>query len=303
MFDYPHLEVLLAVEREGNFERAAKTQGVSKPAISQTLKLLDLRMGVVTVDRDSTQTTYFGNKLCRHFEHVRLLEQKFFDDNADLFNVFSQPPVTIKVAVNDDCISSWFTDVVTTTYSVQRKLFIDVIKTDQDESKKLMVDAKISAGISTSNTPLPGFTCYPLGQQVYRATASPEFANRFFSNGVTIEALATAPSVRFDADDKYRRLWVESVFDKKLDLPASNIHSAHGIAKVCVEGSAWGMNPALLVDSYIASGELVELIPNQIIAQNLYWHISQTGIDTLAPLTQSVRRSARAQLYQEPVKS
>lgn len=300
MFDYPHLEVLLAVEREGSFDRVAKSQGVSKPAISQTLKLLDLRMGVVTVDRDSTQTTHFGSKLCRHFEHVNLLEQRFFLDHRSLFNVPPPGPVTLKVAVNDDSISSWFTDVVVGTQSVRSKFFLDLIKTDQENAIKLMADAKISAAVSTSDTPLPGFTCYLLGQHIYRATASPDFTKRYFSNGVTVEALMKAPSVRFDAEDVLRRQWFAKAFGEDLELPATNIHSSHGIAKVCLEGSAWSMNPALIVENHIKSGELIELINGCVLAQNVYWHVNQSAVEMLSLLTEAVRASARSQLYQPP---
>lgn len=298
MFDYPHLEVLLAVEREGSFERAAKSQGVSKPAISQTLKLLDLRMGDVTVCRSSAQPTFFGSKLCRHFEHVNLMEHKFFSDNGHLFKVPAQPPITIKVAMNDDCISSWFTDVVTTTQCVQTKFFLDLIQTDQEKSNKLMADAKISAAISRSDTPISGFACYFLGQHIYRAVASPEFVKQYFSNGVTNVALMNAPSVRFNAVDINRRQWLSNVLGKCVDLPATNIQSSHGIAKICVEGSAWGMNPALLVDCHIKSGNLVELIEGQILVQNLYWHVKQSSAELLSPLTNAVLASACAQLHQ-----
>ena len=298
MFDYPHLEVLLAVAREGSFDHAAKSQGVSKSAISQTLKLLDLRMGFVTVCRESVQTTHFGNKLCRHLEHVNLLEQNFLLDNSHLFEIAPPGPVTVKVAVNDDSISSWFTDVVVGTQSVRSKFMLDLINTDQQNPNNLMADASISAAISINDEPLTGFTNYFLGQHIYRATASPEFVNRYFPNGVTIDSLSKAASVRYDADDKLRRQWFAKIFEEDLEFSATNIHSVHGIAKICVEGSAWGMNPALIIDRHIKSGELVELIEGSFLVQNLYWHVSHSAIEMLSQLTEVVRASARAKLHQ-----
>ena len=300
MFDYPHLEVLLAVEREGSFECAAKSQGVSKSAISQTLKLLDLRMGVVTVDRAATQTTHFGNKLCRHFEHVKLMEQKFFLDNKHLFVTPPPERATVKIAVNDDSISSWFTDVVVGTQGVNSRYFLDLVKTDLKDSIQLMADAKISAAISRSNSPLMGYTCYPLGQHIYRATASPDFIIRHFSDGVTVDALINAPGIRFDTDDEIRRQWIANAVGHEIEAPATNIHSAHGITKICIEGAAWGMSPALLVDKHIKSGELVELVEDCFLVQDLYWHVDELTSEMLSPLTDAVRASARAQLYHPP---
>jgi len=66
MFDYPLLEALYAVEKAGDFESVARSHGVSKSAISQSLKLLEERLGATTVCRDTIQPTHFGSQLCRH---------------------------------------------------------------------------------------------------------------------------------------------------------------------------------------------------------------------------------------------
>ena len=87
MFDYPHLEVLLAVEREGSLERAAKSLNVTKSALSQTLGTLDYRMGAVTLDRKPMHPTRFGSRLCRHLEQIALLERNFFANHQDLFEI------------------------------------------------------------------------------------------------------------------------------------------------------------------------------------------------------------------------
>jgi len=51
MFDYAHLEALLAVEREGTFEGAARFLGITASAVSQRVKLLEERIGAVVINR------------------------------------------------------------------------------------------------------------------------------------------------------------------------------------------------------------------------------------------------------------
>jgi len=49
--DYDSLTILAAVIREGSFEAAAKSMQVTQSAVSQRIKLLEEKVGVVLVAR------------------------------------------------------------------------------------------------------------------------------------------------------------------------------------------------------------------------------------------------------------
>ena len=55
---------------------------------------------------------------------------------------------------------------------------------------------------------------------------------------------------------------------------------------------AGGMNPALMVDKYIKTGELVELIPKATLNKSLYWHYSRLIAEPLKNVTNKVICSA-----------
>ena len=75
MLDYVQLSALAAVLRTGSFERAAQQLNVTPSAISQRIKLLEERLGVVLVVRGQPCTaTDVGQRLCQHVEQVALLE-------------------------------------------------------------------------------------------------------------------------------------------------------------------------------------------------------------------------------------
>jgi LysR family transcriptional regulator (chromosome initiation inhibitor) len=77
MLDYPLLEALNAVVREGSFERAARVLHVTSSAISQRVKLLEERTGTVLVARGQPcRPTEAGAFLCRHVDQVGLLERE-----------------------------------------------------------------------------------------------------------------------------------------------------------------------------------------------------------------------------------
>lgn len=298
MFDYPLLEVLHAVEREGNFERAAQTQGVTKSAISQRLRLLEERIGAVTVDRNTTTTTHFGAMLCRHIENIRLLENNFLLDNAHLFDMEMEAPVTVKVAVSDDSLSSWFMDCVANIHSLQNRYFLDVVIMDTQTTKKDMKNGNTLAALSTSSEALPGFKNYKLGQHFYRAVASPEYLQRYFNYGVTKEALEKAPALRYSELNDQRVDWLEQHLGVKIKTPTYTLPSSNGIVNACLNGTAWGMSSALMVDEHIASGKLVELVPNLTLNEELFWHVSQFVMYTLSIMTNAVLSSTHDKLKQ-----
>lgn len=128
------------------------------------------------------------------------------------------------------------------------------------------------------------------------ATATPEFVSRYFTNGVTIDALKQAPAVRYGRQRDHSDQWIEKAFDANEIISSDTVASSHGIANACIDGAAWGMNPSLLVKDYLESGELVELMPGVTIAQNIYWHVSSIGNDILAPVTSNVRDAAQTHL-------
>lgn len=126
MMDYPHLVTLLAVEREGTFGAAATALGVSKSAISQKIRLLEQRLGGVTVERNPTRPTALGKRLCRHIEDVQLLEAKLFLTHGHLFSTAKMDPASIKVAINDDIQSRCLFEALSPLTETQNQFLFDV---------------------------------------------------------------------------------------------------------------------------------------------------------------------------------
>lgn len=296
MFDYPHLRVLQAVEREKSFERAAKSLGVTKSAVSQTLRLLEERMGAVVVDRYATELTTFGARLCRHLEHVHLLEQRFFRDQVDRFGPLDQDPITISIAVDDDSLSTWFSDVVDVNCPTGPGFGLDITVADEHAAFSAMHDGRASAAVSTGEDHLSGFHSYELGHLVYRAVASPEFVKTYFPDGLAGDALSRAPSVRYSAQDNKPEEWMTTFSGEAVGHPTHRVRSSPGIVQVCLSGAAWGLNPAPLVNHHIQSGTLVELKANCPLRKPVFWHVNQQMRDVLEPLTMRVRALAERKL-------
>ena len=299
MFDYAHLEALLAVEREGTFEGAARSLGVTSSAVSQRIKLLEGRIGAVVINRQSPiKPTHIGIELCRHAELVSILEDKIISTNdcAPVLEDHRRP--IIKIVVNDDSLSSWFMDVFKKEAEKDASFMFEVSIADQDYSIDELKFGSVLAAISINKEPVQGFGSRYLGTHIYRATASPGFMKRYFPDGVTLEALKKAPALRYSAQDDLQQQWIKQNFGKTIIHDTYILPSSPGFVEACLGNIAWGMNPSQMVDKYIASGELVEIIPDAPLNKPLYWHCSKMVAEHLNTFTQNVVKAAEKYLDQ-----
>ena len=299
MFDYAHLEALLAVEREGSFEGAARSLGVTSSAVSQRIKLLEERIGAVVINRQPPiKPTHIGIELCRHAELVSILEDKIISANDCTPALEDHRKPVIKIVVNDDSLSSWFMEVFKREAKRDASYMFEVSIADQDYSIDELKCGAVLAAISINKTPVQGFGSRYLGTHVYRATASPEFMKRYFPDGVTVEALQMAPALRYSAQDDLQQQWIKQNFDKTIIHDTYILPSSPGFVQACLGNIAWGMNPAQMVDDHIKSGKLVELVPGAALNKPLYWHCSRMVAEPLKNFTQHVIEVAEKYLDQ-----
>lgn len=294
MFDYPLLEVLTAIERERNFERAAVRLGVSKSYVSQRLRLLEERMGYTVICRNTILTTHLGKMLCRHLENVSLLEHEFLSQNKHYFNIEPPGPTTIKVSVGDDSLASWFKSIVGGLSSKKNWYYLDVETKDPATTLDDMTVGRTHCALSISDQPVPGFECHRLGTHSYRATASPAFAKKYFANGVTAHSLSEAPAMHGNGNQSRMSLWLKMALGQDVTPRANEMPSAHGILNACLKGDVWAMNSSLLVDEYLANGEQIELLPGVSLQDDLYWHINTYIADTLSDLTLAIGNASQS---------
>ncbi len=301
MLDYAHLEALLAVERERSFEGAARSLGITSSAVSQRIKLLEERIGAVTLNRQTpVTTTEVGAELCRHAEMVLMLEGEVIQRNRQELGYAVEDFRNIKIAVNDDSLSSWFMGILKANAASDNPYLLEISIADQDYSIDQMKAGSALAAISIHKNPVQGFQSTYLGTHIYRATASPNFIDRYFPAGVTVETLQHAPSLRYSSQDDLQIQWIEQVFNAKVFPHSHTIPSSHGFVDACLEDVAWGMHPALMVDDYIAEGKLRELVPGQTLNKPLYWHCSRVIAEPFKNFTNTVLEEARRLLDQSP---
>ena len=290
MFDPAQLSALAAVHRRGSFDLAAAELGVSQSAISQRLRALEDRVGVVLIRRGTPSVaTEVGLRLIRHHDEVMLLANHLARElpGADADRA------TLRLAINADSLATW---VIPALAQVNGVLF-DLVIDDQDFSEEWLRRGEVAAAVTAHRGPLQGCDTLPLGALRYRATASPAYMTRWFRDGVTPEALSRAPALTFSDKDRLQSQWITAHFGGNRALfPSHRIASTHGFVDACLHGLGWGLNPEPLVALHLAQGRLVEIKPDCPLDVALHWQFARLTEGALRPLTKAMLAAAQAVL-------
>ena len=290
MFDYSHLDALLAVEREGSIDGAARSIGISSSAISQRLRVLEERIGAVTVVRQKPATpTNFGKILCRHAEKVMLMESELIDDNSEHFSDLAGETNMFKIAVDETSLSTWFAGTLDVNTGCKNKVLFDLTVVEESLTVEMMKDGDALAAVSSEKDPVQGYRSLFLGSQVFRAVMSPTFKEENFEGAITAEKVLSCPVIRRNQyDDMYRR-WMSENFGFELDIKCHTIPSTQGVLSAVTKNIGWAVCATETVDPLIESGDLVEILPEKTLKKDLYWHYSRAVSSAIAPITESIR--------------
>ena len=298
MKDYLQLAALVAVLREGSFERAAAVLHVTPSAISQRIKQLEEAVGGLLVLRGKPCTpTRLGERYYRHALQVELLESDLAEELAPgqrRAKGTNAPPIAI--AVNNDSLATWVLPALA-AFADETGLCVKLEVDDEAHTAEWLRTGRVLGAITAEATPVQGCLVEPLGTMRYRATASRAYARRWFPHGVTREALSVAPALLFDRKDALETRFVERVLGfRNVGLVAHGIPSTPAFVEATLLGLGWGMNVEPLVIEHLRRGRLVDLVEGKSMTVALYWQHWRLESTTLAALTRALTKQARLHL-------
>ncbi|AVH41029.1 LysR family transcriptional regulator ArgP [Agrobacterium tumefaciens] len=297
MLDYPSMRAVALVAQTGSFEKAAQVLCVTPSAVSQRIKQLEERLGVVLIVRGNPcVATEKGEWLCRHMDHVGMLESELFQQLPALAEAgAAQERVTLNIATNADSLGTWFLDAVS-KFTGGSDYLVNIAVDDQDHTVEWLRGGRVLAAVTAHAKPVQGCRVLPLGVLRYHATASPDFMARHFAGGVTPAALARAPGLTFNQKDRLQASWVRKVLGEDIAYPTHWLPSTDGFVKASLSGMGWGLNPVQLVGDHLKTGRLVEVVPGTPLDIPLYWQVNRLAAERLGVLTSHVVETARGVL-------
>jgi LysR family transcriptional regulator (chromosome initiation inhibitor) len=286
--DPDQLHALAATVAEGTLEGAARALHVTPSAISQRIKALEISTGQVLLIRSKpVQPTAAGRTLLRASQQIDAITADAAHELGHVDDVGR--PAAIALAVNADSLATWF---VAALAAVETETVFDLRRADETRTAELLRDGTVMAAVTASARPVPGCTAESLGQMRYRPRASAEFAERWFANGVTVDALARAPVVVFDREDQLQDRYLRRRARRRLDPPRHYVPGSSAFAQAVRQGLGWGMVPDLQAEPET----LIELDPRGSTDVRLYWQQWRLGSDALERTAQAVRAQAAAAL-------
>lgn len=298
MFDYSFLAALLAVAREGSFERAARLLGVTSSAISQRIKQLEDRIGCVVLVRGAPcRPTIVGEVLCRHLEQVMLLEQ----DLRRVLPGLTQEtrPALLRMGVDADSLSTWLIPALADFAGLSPSA-LEIILDDESQTLDRLRTGAIRAAVTRQPRSINGYDHAALGQLRYRAVASPVFAERYFPHGVMHKSLTMTPLLRLSGGDLMPMQWMHK-FGKRWNWPPNHrLATRQAVLEATLAGMGWSLIPVEWLERPLAEGALVTLAPNTDLLVPLYWHATRLAVPTLMRLTSVIAAAATARLEPMP---
>lgn len=291
MFDYKLIEAMAMVVTERGFDKAADALHITQSAVSQRVKLLEEYTGQILIARTTPpRTTAAGRKLLKHYLKVRRLED---DLTAEMEKPADRQFTSITVGLNADSLATWFPDAIR-TFLLKECVLLDIRVDDQDQTHRLLKDGDVMGCISTQEQPLQGCRIEFLGQMTYHMFAAPEFASRWFPNGLTIADAGHAPAILYNRkDDLHNRLIQQALGVVPDSIPINYIPSSEKFSDFIAMGVGYGMMPLQQGSSFVQDGRLIDLVPDSNVPVKLYWHCWNLKSKLLEKLTQQLVSGAK----------
>ncbi len=270
MIDYKLLHALSVLITQQSFEKAANELCITQSAVSQRIKLLEQTIGQPVVVRSQPiVATAIGKKLLAHYQQVQLLEQ---DVLPDIFADSSNEIIAVNLATNADSLATWLVPAIEAVVH-QYKLSVNFLVADENRTIEYLKNGEAFGAISTYQKALPGCTLEKLGDIEYALVASPKFKQRYFAKGINQQSLLQAPAVAFDQKDDMHIKYIEQQFELAGgSYPCHTVRSSEAFVNFAQHGLAYCLIPKLQIKQQLASGALIDLLPDNSLTRTLYWH-------------------------------
>lgn len=281
--DYKHLKLLDLVIREQGFERAANKMSITQSAVSQRIKQLESQVGTLLLTRTvPPRPTRQGQKLLGLLYHVQLIEYDVFSDES----VYET--LNIPLAVNADSLAIWILPALK-SFLENSTFRLDIKVHNENQTLDYLILGEVVAAVSSQSSPVIGGKSDFLGTLDYIFVASPNFARRYFPQGVTQDTLLKAPIVTFGLHNDVHHIFLQQYFGLTPgNLPGHIIRSSEAYIQLALQDSACCMIPKQQITEELKSGKLINLVPDLVQPKSLYWHRYSPEPNTIKSMSTSI---------------
>lgn len=292
--DYRGLAALDAVIDFGSFDKAAAALAITQSAVSQRIRMLEHSAGELLIVRSQPPVpTEAGQRLIAHYRQVRLLESALDKRPGE-----AGAPPDIAIAVNADSAATWLQEAVTPLMS-KGDCMLQIRLDDQDHTLTMLREGRVFGCVTSETAQVPGTTATPLGAMRYLCVAAPEFAARWFPDGMTVQNVQHAPVMTFDRKDMLQTRFIARHTGYSGRYPHHALASSDGYVRFVEAGFGYGMLPTLQCERQLQEGKLLDLAPGKWLDVPLLWHAWDIQTPFTRALSDSLVSTARKWLHQD----
>ncbi|MDC9837520.1 ArgP/LysG family DNA-binding transcriptional regulator [Rhizobium binxianense] len=246
MIDYRSAQAVAMVVRTGSFERAARALNVTPSAVSQRVKQIEERLGAALVVRGNPcRATMHGEYLLRHIERIGLLENELAAHLPELMPSESFERPTITIAANSELVGRWVLEAVK-LFTQHSSFLVDISVSDDATVKEKLRLGEILAAITLGDDVIDGHEAVSVGRLRCMAVATPNFANQYFTGGVTSESVRGAPGLVLTERDALSAQWTRLAFGEEVYCSDHRIPSTMAILEATLTSMGWSLLPVHL---------------------------------------------------------
>ncbi|CAH6858828.1 DNA-binding transcriptional dual regulator ArgP [Vibrio chagasii] len=294
--DYKWIEALDAVVKQRSFERAAEQLYISQSAVSQRIKQLEKWLAQPALVRENPpRPTPAGKKLLGLYRRVRLLEHELV---PELMNEDGNQPLSISIATNADSLATWLLPALSGVMK-SRQVELNLAIHGESRTIEKIKSGEVAGAISLESQAIPGCSADYLGRMDYVCVASPDFHQRYFSEGVNYTTLRKAPAVSYDQYDDLHKKFLHDHFNVLRDSVINHtVGSSEAFVRLALSGVAYCLIPRLQIIEELESGSLIDITPGFLLSYRIYWHHWQLESGVLKEISQAILSFAHEHLPQ-----
>ncbi|KAB0476580.1 LysR family transcriptional regulator ArgP [Vibrio chagasii] len=294
--DYKWIEALDAVVKQRSFERAAEQLYISQSAVSQRIKQLEKWLAQPALVRENPpRPTPAGKKLLGLYRRVRLLEHELV---PELMNEDGNQPLSISIATNADSLATWLLPALSDVMKL-RQVELNLAIHGESRTIEKIKSGEVAGAISLESQAIPGCSADYLGRMDYVCVASPDFHQRYFSEGVNYTTLRKAPAVSYDQYDDLHKKFLHYHFNVPRDSVINHtVGSSEAFVRLALSGVAYCLIPRLQIIEELESGSLIDITPGFLLSYRIYWHHWQLESGVLKEISQAILSFAHEHLPQ-----
>lgn len=282
------LKVFVAIVQAQGISNASKVIHLTQPAVSQSLKKLELELGVQLVERSprSFRVTQAGQKIY----DVALVIMRDVAELKNVANMSGSEEVTghVRLLLASRVVSASLNSLIAQFMSENPYVTLSIDVLPSLEIQRLVRQGQATAGVCLTRATARGFRSRLLVAQVYGPFCGPSHP-LFGRKGLTPEDLRDADIITFGSDQMGAVLSPLTIFRDQENLQGRVVATSNNIDEI-VRLAKLGVGMALLpthfAEEYTRRGDLWPLLPDyQIGPLDLYaiWSTNKsvTGAEKL----------------------